>query len=353
MDLKWKAGAAKSKILTYPENQVMLGYAHPSRNYVRGVKTPLFVRCLTLELENNYLILINYETGFITEALRRELSQRIINTFSSLNLSFDNILISAQHTHSAPSGYDEYFYYSIPGKGFYPEYLEVLVKHGLEAVSKALESHDERDLYWIRKDLPADLAIARNRAMKSWRRNTNVDKSKNEVSAFDRRMGILGFYNEKQEPTAFWNWFACHATCLGNKNTLISSDNKGYASIHHENKFNNQFVSVFAQGSAGDVSPNFIHSKKKRHGFLNDFDHVRDNGQKHLDAFEHIISLEKTAIIPSVLKSEAFFVDMSAGDERRQSFVGVSMLRGAKEGRGMPDFFLLLYLFYGEFRTSA
>lgn len=34
------------------------------------------------------------------------------------------------------------------------------------------------------------------------------------------------------------NWFAVHATSMNNTNTLVSSDNVGYASIMFEKKMN-------------------------------------------------------------------------------------------------------------------
>ena len=52
------------------------------------------------------------------------------------------------------------------------------------------------------------------------------------------------------------SWFAVHATSMNNTNTMISSDNKGYAAQLMENTFNpgelpgkGSFVAAFAQSN--------------------------------------------------------------------------------------------------------
>ncbi|KAF4523069.1 hypothetical protein B566_EDAN013057 [Ephemera danica] len=59
------------------------------------------------------------------------------------------------------------------------------------------------------------------------------------------------------------SWFAVHPTSMNNSNTLVSSDNVGYASILFEKKMNptalpgkGKFVAAFASSNLGDVSPN-------------------------------------------------------------------------------------------------
>ncbi len=60
------------------------------------------------------------------------------------------------------------------------------------------------------------------------------------------------------------NWFAVHATSMNNTNTLISGDNKGYASYLMEKELNGAsstpgmgpIVAAFGSSNLGDVSPN-------------------------------------------------------------------------------------------------
>ncbi|XP_035233266.1 neutral ceramidase B-like [Stegodyphus dumicola] len=76
-------------------------------------------------------------------------------------------------------------------------------------------------------------------------------------------MTLLKFTDLRHKPIGMINWFAVHCTSMNNTNYLISSDNKGYASMLFEQRMNKKmplgkgpFVAAFAQANEGDVSPN-------------------------------------------------------------------------------------------------
>jgi len=78
-------------------------------------------------------------------------------------------------------------------------------------------------------------------------------------------MFLLKFVNAaNKQPVAVLNWFAVHATSMNNTNTLVSGDNKGYASYAMEKEMNGvfsepgkgPFIAAFASTNLGDVSPN-------------------------------------------------------------------------------------------------
>eukprot|EP00595_Chromulina_sp_UTEXLB2642_P000698 CAMPEP_0196768146 /NCGR_PEP_ID=MMETSP1095-20130614/42402_1 /TAXON_ID=96789 ORGANISM="Chromulina nebulosa, Strain UTEXLB2642" /NCGR_SAMPLE_ID=MMETSP1095 /ASSEMBLY_ACC=CAM_ASM_000446 /LENGTH=474 /DNA_ID=CAMNT_0042137325 /DNA_START=660 /DNA_END=2081 /DNA_ORIENTATION=+ len=82
-------------------------------------------------------------------------------------------------------------------------------------------------------------------------------------------MLLMKFTNElTNEPIGVINWFAVHGTSMNNTNTLVSGDNKGYASYLLEREINGapsetgiqtglgDFVAAFASTNLGDVSPN-------------------------------------------------------------------------------------------------
>ena len=92
---------------------------------------------------------------------------------------------------------------------------------------------------------------------------------------------------------AVLNWFAIHPTSLTSKNTLISSDNKGYAEYLLETQdhgvdrnvpgSDDGFVAAFANANAGDVSPNTW--LKPGQGPTNDqFKNVKIQGEKQANA---------------------------------------------------------------------
>lgn len=76
-------------------------------------------------------------------------------------------------------------------------------------------------------------------------------------------MLLLKMIGEDGSNIGMLNWFAVHGTSMNNTNTLISGDNKGYASYLFEKDFNGDalpgqgsFVGAFAATNLGDVSPN-------------------------------------------------------------------------------------------------
>jgi neutral ceramidase len=91
----------------------------------------------------------------------------------------------------------------------------------------------------------------------------NPEEEKSQyTSDINKEMTLLKFEDENGNAIGMLNWFAVHSTNLGNKNELISGDNKGYASYLFEKDKGTDylsdytFVAAFAQAEAGDVTPN-------------------------------------------------------------------------------------------------
>ena len=90
----------------------------------------------------------------------------------------------------------------------------------------------------------------------------------------DKNMLLLKFVSLKNPKRiiGILNWYAVHGTSMNNTNTLVSGDNKGYASYAFEHDINEHnhntdtdplfpnnnkpFVAGFASTNLGDVSPN-------------------------------------------------------------------------------------------------
>ena len=51
-------------------------------------------------------------------------------------------------------------------------------------------------------------------------------------------MSLLKFVDSSGKPLAMINWHAVHGVSMNNSNKLISSDNKGYASLLFEADYN-------------------------------------------------------------------------------------------------------------------
>lgn len=80
----------------------------------------------------------------------------------------------------------------------------------------------------------------------------------------DKNMFLLQFKDRQGRMMGVLNWFAVHGTSMNNTNTLVSGDNRGYASYLLEREVNGPdavvgmgpFVAAFASTNLGDVSPN-------------------------------------------------------------------------------------------------
>lgn len=73
-------------------------------------------------------------------------------------------------------------------------------------------------------------------------------------------MLVLKFVSDSGQELGMLNWFPVHGTSMNTTNRLVSSDNKGLASLLFErwkrDNGNGNFIAAFAQSNEGDVSPN-------------------------------------------------------------------------------------------------
>lgn len=151
--------------------------------------------------------------------------------------------------------------YNIPSAGFISQTLESLVDGILFSIDKAHNDMKLAKIYFNQGEL---LDASVNRSPNSYENNPSDERALYKHST-DKEMQLLKVVDAKtNEPLAMLNWFPVHGTSMNNTNHLISSDNKGYASILFEEQFNppgtlpgkGKFVAIFAQANEGDVSPN-------------------------------------------------------------------------------------------------
>ena len=153
---------------------------------------------------------------------------------------------------------------------------------------------------------------------------------------------------------AVLNWYAIHPTSLTSKNTLISSDNKGYAEYLLETQDHgvdrnvpgsgDGFVAAFANANAGDVSPNTW--LKPGQGPTNDqFKNVKIQGEKQANAVRSQLKSSGTPVGKGLDSRISYFnfsgmnVDAkytgSGQNERTcQGFLGTPFGAGSTEDGG-------------------
>tara|TARA_R110000868_G_scaffold159516_5_gene388399 strand:- start:337 stop:2055 length:1719 start_codon:yes stop_codon:yes gene_type:complete len=261
MTYPWLIGAGKADITAFIPGIVMLGYGNP-HNTVKYVDAPINARAVWIEnpKSQQVSVMLCLEVCFITQALTDALWDKLHRQYPVLKR--DQLIITAQHTHAAPSGYTHYALYSMPTPGFSQEVLDKLVSGSLIAIEQAFQARRASKLLYKEGQVPFDAEVSFNRSLKAYNLNPEVKApvaKKDQAKATDRTMRILEFVDEKG-PFASWNWFAVHCTNIIWTNHHISPGNKGYAALYLEadqakSLQRPDYIGVFAQGNAGDVSP--------------------------------------------------------------------------------------------------
>jgi hypothetical protein len=131
-----RAGAAAVDI-TPRELPVLVNGSFGARR-VSAVEDPLYARCLVLEDETERIALIAVDSCMIPRSIV-DLAKKEIE--SATGIARDRILISATHTHSAPSVMNDCL-----GTNSNPEYERFLIIHLAEVVSQALSNIQDAEI---------------------------------------------------------------------------------------------------------------------------------------------------------------------------------------------------------------
>jgi neutral ceramidase len=153
--------------------------------------------------------------------------------------------------------------------GFDPDNFEVVVAGIVESIVRADANLGDG----VIKIAEGPLQDANwNRSPQAYAGNPADERAAHEAEHqrnTDTRMTVLRLERTAPgetsgEPIAAITWFSSHATSVSNQNRLVSGDHKGLASYAFERSMGADytapapFVAAFAQGDAGDVSPNEV-----------------------------------------------------------------------------------------------
>lgn len=256
----YQVGWDKQQIKITPKGYAMFGYGQWSHRAYEQ-RTALFARSFSIVDQQHRLIICCLDLGCITHAIR---SQTVARLTQILDSPFDEnqLVLMATHTHSGPGGCGYEALYNMPTPGFVPEHLTAIVEAIVMSIQNAIASEQDTEIFLGTQHFPEQTPVAWNRSIKAYNRNPEV-KPRTEAEthlALNREMQLIGFYRE-QQLQSFISLFGVHATCLGNSLNAYDGDNKGYAAVFSEQALIEQGiqnpVTIFAQATAGDVSPHF------------------------------------------------------------------------------------------------
>ncbi|MGV3016028.1 neutral/alkaline non-lysosomal ceramidase N-terminal domain-containing protein [Rothia sp. 88186D007BW] len=206
----------------------------------------------------NLIVVLDAQSAW--ESVRAELVNRIQAEFGP-EFTEANIMITASHTHATPGGVSKDVLYNLTTLGFHEPTFNNQVNGSMQAIREALA-----DL------APGNVTVSSSQL-------TGVGVNRSAVALGQDPAHLTDHLIDGVDPTsvtfrfehdgvtrAVLNWFALHPTSLTNKNTLVSSDNKGYAqylleTVDHGVDLNagsedDAFIAAFANSNTGDVSPN-------------------------------------------------------------------------------------------------
>ncbi len=342
-------GVARRALPTPIQGTGMMGWGM-LHNVVQGSRTPLHARAFFIRRGEITMAIVCLELAFVSIAIKSAVLERLAAEAPELGLSEVNLLMCATHTHSAPGGYTHYPFYNITIPGFVGDWVEGIAATVVAALREAAEGARPGRLRYREGEFSSSSTVAFNRSVASYNLNRDVERvdEGEPTLALDRTMRLLEFVDEAGESLGSINWFAVHATSVHSDNLLVHFDNKGYAAKFVEAAHGG--VAAFAQGAAGDVTPNYRSYPEKpwvRGADLDDDRSAQINGELQAAQARSILAKSPAHELAGALAFAHRFVDFSdveveakyaEGVEGRRTGpaeIGWAMFFGTDEGPGI------------------
>jgi neutral ceramidase len=226
-----------------------------------------WARAFVVEDNGKHVAFVSMDGGMGSDLVNKRVVEALNVKLPGV-YSYENVCISGTHTHSTPGGFHQYVMLEVPSFGFVPESMDAMVTGVTNAIVKAHQSlapgtikYTDTHGHGAEKLFGANI----NRSPTSYLLNPQAERDEYEDEGdTDKGMLMVRFDAADGTPLGQVNWFAVHGTSLNNTNTLVSGDNRGYASYLFERDMNGKdvlpgkgkFVAAFAATNLGDVSPN-------------------------------------------------------------------------------------------------
>lgn len=327
--------------ITGPAAEVgMMGYGQLSQQ-TDGIHQRLRSRAFVIASPCNgrRVAFVSADLGMIFQGVKTQVVEKLRARFGDV-YSDENVLISATHTHSGPGGYSHHTFYNLSTFGFVPQNFDAIVSGIVTSISRAHSRLGEGTLRMASGEL---LGASRNRSPEAYRLNPAAERARYALDV-DTRMTLLRMTGTDGRDVGLINWFAVHATSMGNTNHYISGDNKGLASYLFEKAHDagDTFVAAFAQSNEGDVTPNVLGGTNG--GGADDFEDTEISARRQFD-FATQLWGQTGAPLTGGVDYRHTFVKMDAvdvapaftdGQQHRTcpAAIGLSMIAGAEDGPG-------------------
>lgn len=319
-------GTGKGDITAFVKGVGMLGYGI-HYNTMESVETSLYARAFVIadSQSGRKICYVNCELAFITIAIKKGVLKTLERKHPDFAYDEDNLMMAAQHTHSGPSGFSYYGLYNLSTPGFVMEVYTKIVTGIVEAIVEAEKNLKPGNLTLGTGTFAPQVEVAYQRSIEAYNLNPEVKEKisfENRHLALDREMILMQATAQDGKALGSINWFGVHATSLPNTNTKVCSDNKGYASTyleeHYENTGTDGYIGIFAQGTAGDVTPRFVHNpvypfqRGQWEGkYPDDIESAKYNGRLQFEKALEIIEQAQQKPVTGPIDYELMFVNFS------------------------------------------
>src|ERR1043165_6644593 len=143
------AGTGRGDITAFKKGAGMLGYGI-HYNTMESIETPLNARAfIFIDSKTGHKIcFVNCELGFLTVAIKKGVLKYLERHSPELNYTDENLMMTAQHTHSGRSGYSYYGLYNLSTPGFVMEIYKKIVDGVVESILNAEKNIKPAKLEW-------------------------------------------------------------------------------------------------------------------------------------------------------------------------------------------------------------
>lgn len=349
-----KAGFSKVDMTYFEPNIGLFGFGKFEHRAI-GIETPLYVRTLVIEdFSNNKTAIVVCEIAAISNSLKIEVLKKLHKN-NLIEFTNENLLLSANHTHSAPGGFFHYPFYNFSSGGFHKKVLEKYSESILNAIIQANSKLQTANFSVIYGEFSDDDVVCYNRSLDAYNANLNVVKVEKgkEHLATDREMTLLKVTDENNNILGCINWFGVHTTSCGSDHLKICSDNKGYAATFHEMKYekiNPDFVSIFAQKPCGDITPltqDLWCKNRAKESKDYDYKHAKLNGKVQFEKADELLNNERSLKLNGgidciIAHSDFSKIKIDQLTSKKQittdAALGLAFFRGTVDGIGVSKF---------------
>ena len=278
----------------------MMGMASIEQK-TEGIQSRLFARAFIVcdSTSDKRVVILSADIWSCTQAVKMEVVKRLKSIYGNDQYTIDNVLLSGTHTHSGPGGYSHYGLFNLSILGFDKQNFECIVNGMVQAIKRAHENLAPGKIF-INSGNVEDCGY--NRSPVAYDNNPQSEKAKYSGNT-DKEMLLIKFVKNDGKEIGCINWFAIHPTNRGNKNKLITGDNKGYASYLFEKEKGTNiheketFIAAFANSNCGDISGNVKYGIPD---LTHDFVHMQEYGEKQYRKAKELYSSATVQLSGSV-----------------------------------------------------